>query len=126
MQARAKPHTDALRERLGIGCADRHIEVVGCKDGDFFLVVAFVDDVSDRLLNPFGGLACAQLIEHKNFSIKDRSKYSQLRCVCVRVVAVLYLFQQIAEIVKKSRDAFLDEFSERRDGKMSLPYPAAS
>lgn len=119
-EARAQAHSDTIFQRLvALGAAG--IQIIGGEDSQLLIVVARIDDLHHRVSNPIGRLRCSKLIEHQHFGIEHGREHFQLGSLRDRIVGILNLFEERAELIKQACDALLlDQLADDRDREMSL------
>src|SRR5262245_9102197 len=121
VQARAQADADAVFQRLFVGILWL-IQVVRGEYGKLFVVVAVVDDLRHRVAYPVGRLRRPEFVQDQNLRVIDRLQNLQLGHLRNRVIAVLNLFEQIAEIIEKAWEAPVDQGFDRRNSKMGFAY----
>ena len=122
VKARAQALAHAVRERLLCG-AGRNVEEVRSEDRDPFLVIARIDDLRHCILHPLRGFGGSELVKHQHFGFINGRQNVQFARLRDRIVAVLDLFQKIAEVIEEARDQFLpNQLLDRRYGQMCFPH----
>jgi hypothetical protein len=125
VEAGTEADADAIGEGL-LTWSFRVIEVVGGEEGHTTVIVSSVDDLGHSVANPIGRFGSAKFIEDEDISLVNRFEDTEFRRLGDRVVTVLNLLEQVAEIIEEAADPLLEKGIEGGDGEMGLPDAAGA